>query len=421
MRVLFLTNYYPPFEVGGYEQLCQDVAVGLAQCGHVAAVLTSDHGGLVSVPQGEARVHRWLLLQPRYDARVSPAMQSFYSRPRIERANRRALHKVVAAFGPDVVFIWNLDGLSHELALDAEAFPGVATAYWVASNSPAAPDAYWRYWNQAPGQRVKLAGAKRLLRSLALAQMRREGKPVRPEMRHVAVVSEFMRRTGQAAGVLPPHTEVIYNGVETDLFRHHVAPVETAPPIRLLLAGRVSADKGVHKAVEALGRLAQARPQRDFHLTIAGDGPVDYRAELERLAERLGVGELVSFAGRLPRAIMPELMAACHILLLPTVIEEAFARVTLEAMAAGLAVVGTLTGGTGEILRDGATGLACTDSCDDLPRQIDRLLADPQLRVQLARNGQSEVLANYSMTRMVARVEDLLQRAVAEQREKPLG
>ena len=42
MRVLFLSNYYPPFEVGGYEQLCRDVAERLAERGHTVAVLTSD-------------------------------------------------------------------------------------------------------------------------------------------------------------------------------------------------------------------------------------------------------------------------------------------------------------------------------------------------------------------------------------------
>ena len=44
MRILFLTNFYPPYEVGGYEQLCRDVAVRLADRGHSYAVLTSDHG-----------------------------------------------------------------------------------------------------------------------------------------------------------------------------------------------------------------------------------------------------------------------------------------------------------------------------------------------------------------------------------------
>ena len=42
MKILFVTNYYPPYEVGGYEQLCRDVATRLAHRGHTVQILTSD-------------------------------------------------------------------------------------------------------------------------------------------------------------------------------------------------------------------------------------------------------------------------------------------------------------------------------------------------------------------------------------------
>ena len=160
----------------------------------------------------------------------------------------------------------------------------MAVAYWLAGYTPAEPDLFWRYWTQPPGKRAFLESIKGVLRRAALAQMRREGKPVRPQMRHVAVVSEYMRRKGLAENTLPAHTEVIYNGVETDSFYRPVPPPDAPPPINLLLAGRVSPDKGIHVAVEAVGSLAQARPQRDFRLIIAGSGPADYLEQLQRLA-----------------------------------------------------------------------------------------------------------------------------------------
>lgn len=422
MRVLLLTNYYPPYEVGGYEQLCHDVVARLVARGHICAVLTSvrgtgnGDGAARSAADHAAGIHRLLRIQPDPEARLGPAMQFFLTRRSAEMHNRAIFQRIARHFQPDVVFIWNLQGLSFELALDAEALPGVATAYWLAGYSPAAPDPFWRYWTQTPATRTYLQGAKSLVARLALAQLRREGKPVRPQMRQVAVVSDYLRRQGLATGVLPPHTEVIYNGVEIERF-FCPPPAPDAPgPINVLLAGRVSRDKGAHIAVEAAANLWNARLAHDFQLLIAGSGPAPFLAQLQRAAAQAGAAKAITFLGWLPRGQMPALMQRSHVLLLPTIHQEPFARVTLEAMAAGLAVVGTETGGTGEILQDEVNGLICkADDSDDLARQLGRLLDDPALRHRLATHGQRSVLADFSLEAMVEKVEELLNRAIVEQ------
>lgn len=418
MKILILTNYYPPFEVGGYEQLCRDMAVRLAQRSHAITVLTSDRGVEPCMATHEPGVYRLLRIQPNSDSRLGIAGQFFLTRRQAELHNRATFRSIVQQVQPDVVFIWNLQGLPQELALDAETLPDVAVAYWLAGYTPAEPDSFWGYWTQPPGKNTFLQSMKSALSRLALAQMRQEGKPVHPQMRHVAVVSYYMCRKGLAENTLPPHAEVIYNGVETDIFYRPVPPPTAPPPINLLLAGRISADKGIHVAVGAMGRLAQARPQRDFRLLIAGSGPADYLSHLQQLVADLGIMELVSFLGWLPREHMPGLMHTCHVLLLPTVHQEPFARVTLEAMAAGLVVVGTLTGGTGEILQHNITGLACAaEDSRDLAQQLDRLLDDRNLRYQLASQGQTVVLERYTLGHMVEQLEGLLERAVVEQDE----
>lgn len=422
MRILFVTNYYPPFEVGGYEQLCRDVAMRMAERGHTITVLTSDRGVERASWSDEPNVLRLLRTQPRPNSRLGTAAQFAFTRRRIETFNRQALRAVIEQFCPDVTFIWNLQGLPYELALDAELTAGVATAYWLAGYSPAEPDLFWRYWSQPPGKWAALSAVKRLLSRFAMWQMRREGKPVRPRMSHVAVVSEYMRRKGLEEGTLPPHTEVIYNGVETDVFFRPVPLPDTSAPITLLVAGRVSADKGIHVAVEAVGKLAQNCSQRDFRLVIAGNGPVEYLAHLQRLAESYGILDKLSFLGWLPRERLPELMHACHVLVLPSIYPEAFARVILEAMASGLAVVGTSVGGTGEIVKHEVTGLACAASDSaDLGRQVGRLLDDPELRYDLATQAQRIVLERYSLDYMVQQLEALLGQAIAEQNTESMS
>jgi len=406
VRILFITNYYPPYEVGGYEQLCRDVAEHLARRGHVIQILTSDRGVAKHGPVNEVNVYRVLRLQLDYESGVSPAFQ-FLSHRRTEVYNLRCLRARIAEFAPDVIFIWNLQGLPYSLASEAELISGGHVAYWLAGYSPAEPDAFWVYWERLNGRSWRRP-LKALVRPLALGILRAEGKPVRPRMDHVAVVSEYIRRQGIAQGTLPAHARVIYNGVEVDRFYQPVQAHITGP-LTVLQAGRVSADKGVHTAVEAIGRLVHEQGIRDVHLQIAGTGPAAYTASLQQLAKEYGIEDKVSFLGWVPRERMPELMARCHVLLLPTINQEPFARVALEAMASGLVVIGTLTGGTGELLQHGVTGLAFSPGdSHDLTRQIRRLLQEPDLRRQLATKGQQMVLERFSLERMVSEVERLL-------------
>jgi glycosyltransferase involved in cell wall biosynthesis len=412
-KVLFLSNYYPPCEKGGYEQLCHDVVERLRLRGYEVAVLTSNfrpNGNGYSDP---AFVHRLLRLQPVYGSRLSPALQFFLTRRRDEAYDVCCLRRLLAEIRPDAVFIWNLQFLPRSLAVEAEARPETGVAYWLAGYTPAEPDEFWCYWELLPAGGFKKA-FKYILSRQALQIMRREGKPIRPRMEHVGVVSQYYRTKSIAEGWMPPQARVIYNGVELERFFRPVCP-RTAGPLRLLQAGRVAADKGVHTALEAVSCLVHELDTADIHLTIAGSGDAAYLSELQQFVGRHGIERQITFTGWLPREEMPVLMHRSDVLLLPTPHQEPFARVVLEGMAAGLAVVATLTGGTGEIVRQEETGL--TFPAGDglaLARQIQRLAVNEPLRCSLARSGQEMVREKYGLERMIDGLEDLLAEAIEE-------
>jgi glycosyltransferase involved in cell wall biosynthesis len=78
-------------------------------------------------------------------------------------------------------------------------------------------------------------------------------------------------------------------------------------------------------------------------------------------------------------------------------------------VAAGLVVVGTLTGGTGEILVEGETGLTFpAEDATILAAQIDRLHRNPALRRQLAEAGRRRVETQFDIGRMIATIEEEL-------------
>ncbi len=82
---------------------------------------------------------------------------------------------------------------------------------------------------------------------------------------------------------------------------------------------------------------------------------------------------------------------------------------TQEAMAAGLVVVGTTTGGTREILREGETGLTfAPEDADGLADQLAVLITNPELGCRLAQAGRQSVLENFTLDRMAQQIEDYL-------------
>ncbi|MBQ6352127.1 MAG: glycosyltransferase family 4 protein [Lentisphaeria bacterium] len=212
------------------------------------------------------------------------------------------------------------------------------------------------------------------------------------EVRQVAVLSEFMRRNLIANGFAPERVTVIPPPVEIpDTLPERP---ENTPP-RLLFTGQLIRGKGVDQLLRALPLL-----HRDYRLAIAGEG--NQRPELERLANRLGVADKVSFLGWVAE---PEaLCAASDIAVLPFFWQEPFGLVGPEALARGVPVVAFRQGGVDEWLVDGENGLAVPPR--DITRfaaAVDRLLADRSLRHRLGGRGRESVRKRFADGEFVRR------------------
>lgn len=383
------------------------MAEQLAERGHEVWVLTSDHRTVVQDKKPEEQIFRRLKVHMTFNSALAPAATFFLRRRELVLENLRQLEIVLDDVCPEVVFIWNLQELPREIAVACEERPGLVVAYWLAGYSPADPDEFWRYWEHVPNNRA-LRLLKYPVRGLALRIMENEGKPIRPKMAHVAVVSEFMLQKGLREGTLPAHSQVIYNGVELKRFYHQIQP-RKHKRTRILQAGRINADKGVHTTLRAASYLVSAGKGDRFEILIAGNGPVDYVAELEAYVADHSLQNNISFLDWIPRDDMPTVMANHDVLLLPSIIDEAFSRAVLEGMAAGLAVVASRTGGTGELIKHQINGLTfqAGDSAD-LASQLQLLIDDDGTRQQLARKGQQKVIEEFSMDTMVDNVESFL-------------
>jgi glycosyltransferase involved in cell wall biosynthesis len=158
-----------------------------------------------------------------------------------------------------------------------------------------------------------------------------------------------------------------------------------------------------------MARLVNKRRIDQINLTLVGSGHPDYEAFLRDLVERERLHNYVTFHKPVSKDKMPAILQQFDVLIFPSIYEEPLARITQEAMASGLVVVGTTTGGTKEILRDGETGLTfAPEDAEGLAEQVVRLITDPDLCCRLAQAGRQTVLENFTLDRMVQEIEAYL-------------
>jgi glycogen synthase len=407
MKILIISNIYPPPPVGGYEQLCQDVASDLERRGHDLHILTSSYER--KKPCVEGKVHRLLALDRNfYSYRTKGALASAL-------INRGALARTIAAVRPDLLYVWNMENLDRPL-LHAIKRCTIPSVYHLS--------APWILWPDRLSElcdlvgRVSVSGfVSRLLRPL-LDRMHITYDCSALAIERASFSCSALQKEVAEAGITVRHGEVILEGIPLSLFPARdfdsYAP-EGVEQYSLVYAGQLVRHKGVHTAVLAAAQLVNRYGVRNFHLTVIGPGEAEYSSYLRSLVDEHGIAGYVSFRPPVPRSDLGLLLSKSQVLLFPSIWEEPWSLVLLQGMASGLAVVGTATGGSREVLVNEENSLTFPpDDEESMAAAIARLLKSPQLIKKLARNAQDLVRANYSIESMVDKIEQQLSAALSE-------
>lgn len=232
----------------------------------------------------------------------------------------------------------------------------------------------------------------------------------------VIAVSEAVERSLLAQKIFPPEKiQRIPNGIDVERFERRARTFDTQRFRRLsgikgsLVVG-VAGELREHKGQDDFLRAAQqvSSAINDVEFVIAGEDQSprkEYRAQLERLVAELGLQARVHFTGWLEdvAAFLP----ALDIFVSSSRVEP-FGLVMVEAMAAGLPVVATSTGGAREIVEDGVTGkLVPIGDWQALSRAVSVLLLDEEERRSMGERGRERARTRFSLERMVAETEAL--------------
>ena len=196
--------------------------------------------------------------------------------------------------------------------------------------------------------------------------------------------------------------DLVYNGVPVEKYKLEDMPRFETPITRILLAGRISIQKGQMDAIKAVELLIQ-RGIDNVLLTLVGQGETkEYLEYVKSYVKKHGLEQRVCILEHLDD--LRELRRQCDIGLTCSK-KEAFGRVTVENMLAKMLVIGANTGGTMDISNDGYNGLLYEEgSPESLAERIEYVMLHKDNVQQMIEQGFACAIEDYSINRVVMQI-----------------
>lgn len=209
----------------------------------------------------------------------------------------------------------------------------------------------------------------------------------------VTCCSEAVTNELAAAGVPRSTLLTIYPGVDSGITCESRLERKSRGLLKAVIVGRIASSKGQLLALQGVQRARELGA--DVSLDIVG--PV-HEPEYSAMLRTIAIGS-ANFAG--PVADPTVHYCSADVALVCSA-DEAFGRVTVEAMKLGLPVIGTDSGGTCEIIKNGRNGyLVRRGDAGALAERLKDLWADEKLRAFLGKQAQSDALSRFSSTQFM--------------------
>lgn len=235
-------------------------------------------------------------------------------------------------------------------------------------------------------------------------------RTMRPFVHHYIALSRHLEQyLLTRVGVHPSRLSQVYNGVDTDKFRPSIKGDKVLPAsvtwgsdaVVVGTVGRMEPVKDPLNLAQAFVKVVEMMPEirQRLRLVMIGDGTL--RPQVAACLDAAGLASQVWLPGACSN--IPEIMRALDVFVLPS-LAEGISNTILEAMASGLPVVATDTGGNPELIEDGNSGgLVRPADPDALASAIVDYIRQPAVRSQHSRRARELALERFSLSSMVLR------------------
>jgi glycosyltransferase involved in cell wall biosynthesis len=454
MKIVLATHHFPPRHVGGVELITYRLAQWLRYHGEQVEIvciesIVEKEGTVVLAKQDHFENLKVTRLTISYQQGIFSFKQS-YDHPTIGRWFEDYLRQVK----PDLVHVHSGYHLSSSPIPAAKrvGLPVVVSLhdYWFVchrfklirpdgsrckGDQPASACAWclmaerplnrWmdRFTFGFAGSLQRLLASRKIMANHAwgrLLQMSRDRRKLLLERLRTADLiltqSPFLREKVISSGLLPEKVRLVPYGLALNDWPSVEKKTTTDGALHIGYLGEIAPPKGVHLLIRAFSRLRSLG--KSPHLTIYGDLEQfpSYSQELKKLARN---NSRITFAGRYENRRLPEILAGFDVVVVPSQWYEIGPLVTLEALAGKTPVVATnLPNMNAQIIHNSNGLLFEPDSFEDLARQLQRLIAEPELlkrlvskikRVRTSEQEASEIYEVYC---------EILQEQINQRRKK---
>jgi glycosyltransferase involved in cell wall biosynthesis len=408
MKILAITDSYPPHHSGGYELRSRDILDSLNHHGHGLLILTTKcplKG--CDLHMGEKRILRKLHKGDPADGLVKKIFNEFQ--------DVHFIHSAINRFKPDLVYLF------HVINLTRSMYPYLADCKipiifdeggrgYLYAHSHRGP--WYGYTESESASKIK----KEIVSVLIVSINRMSGNLLKmhwkwPENIRIYFNSQLNQKNAQDAGLNVAEFPVIHSGINIQQFLFRPRS-ELQKPIQILVPGRIEPRKGQLDSIYLLADLL--RLNINASLTIVGINNSD--SYFQELLEKVGLKNLAGKVKILPMVDYENLARfyqEADICFFTSYAKTGFSRVPLEAMACGCLVITYGYEGSNEIIDNGTNGFIVSDrDFEKVTKIILNLSRFPEEYRKIVENAKNCIEKNHTMDLYVDKIESFLQEAV---------
>jgi len=393
MRLLLITDFFPPF-IGGAEQAAADTVAELAARGHTVAVATLWHAGLAQYERfGDVQVFRLKGLAQQAGFLFSDPARRFHP-PCPDPLATVQIRRVISWFRPDIVQGQSWMLMSAMPLRRRFGFKTVAVLHDYAALCPKKTlllfDRAWCPYGVGGRCLLCAAGAYGALKGTITTSALTVSPWLVPSADVFVAISSYVASVHQRLGHIHGKPVVtIPDFVRDDMVSAPVGPpLPDLPSDYILFLGALGRHKGIQVLLDAYMRL-----QTKIPLVMIG-------MQSSPALDKLPSGVMVT--GALPHAKVTQALDHARFLVIPSLWPEPFGIVAIEAMARGKAVVASRSGGLTDIVVDNTTGLLVTPGdAQGLAAALDRLLNDPTRAEEMGQEGRNRCSQMFTASRII--------------------
>lgn len=414
MKILLISDYFPPYVVGGAEISAYYLGVGLSKLGHDVTVLTRYPKKVTLDFEAFSAVH-----SVAYKNKKGPLYDYFHTGILSSANLGKKLEDMLRIEDFDIIHAQNwISGYAVMRAKRRmEKFPTAILSIrdyrhicpalygWCLSDKAQTECNLFKtaqciYKHSKAPHLTKIFGLipYDVLRYVSCNMLKRS----------LNAFDAYITNSNFLRGVVlnnlklkPEDVYVVYNAVNLEEFKKTVdsGNNKKSDKIRILYVGRFDIGKGIEYLIGAIPCIVKYNDNCSF--VFVGDGAI--RPQIENLARKLGVFKHIIFEGFVPHEDVNKYYQQCDIAVIPSVWHEPFGRSLIEAMAYEMPVIATRIGGISEIIAHGRDGLLVKPAdSDELADALQRLIRDEKMRIKMGKHGRKVAEEKYG-TDVIAR------------------